>query len=163
LIGAEPTQTVDEVLPELLHKYIAVYGPATLADAAWFLGFWKDEAKKLRSLPLDNFSCFELHGNRYYYIGDDDTADIPELTLLSGFDPLLVSYTNRSAVLPAEYKSKVILKSGICNPTIAVNGRVAGVWNIKKGEPVIEFFAAQPKRIKTAAAEMADFIRWRAR
>ena len=163
LIDAEPTQTMDEVLPDLLHKYMAVYGPATLADAAWFFGFRKEEVKKLRSLPLDNFSRFELRGNPYYYIGDGDSADIPELTLLSGFDPLLVSYTDRSAVLPAEDKSKVILKSGICNPTIAVNGRVAGIWNIKKGEPVVEFFAAQPKRIKTIAAEMVDFIRWRAR
>jgi hypothetical protein len=163
LISAEPTETFDEVLPELLRRYFAVYGPATLADAAWFFGFWKEEANKLRKLPLDDFDCFEFSGNKYYDIGDHDTADIPELTLLSGFDPLIVSYSDRSAVLPAEYKSKVILKSGICNPTIAVNGRVAGLWNIKKDEPVVEFFATQPRRITVAAAEMVDWIRWRVR
>ncbi len=86
-------------------------------------------------------------------------SDIPELTLLSGFDPLIVSYTERSAVLPPEYKSTVILKSGICIPTIAVNGQVAGFWNIKKGESSLEFFTAQPKRIKDAAFELVDDIR----
>lgn len=164
LIDAEPTQTFDEVLPDLLRRYFAVYGPATLADAAWFFGFWKDPAVKLRALPLDDCHCFELNGNRYYDCAEeDDMADIPEITLLSGFDPLIVSYTERSAVLPAEYKSKVILKSGICNPTIVVNGRVEGIWNIKKDQPVIELFSTQPKRLKDAAYEMVDSIGRRAK
>lgn len=164
LIDAEPTQTLDEVLPDLLRRYFAVYGPATLADAAWFFGFWRNDAIKLRALPLDDCNSFEWNGNRYYDCAEeDDIADVPEITLLSGFDPLLVSYTERSAVLPAEYKGKVILKSGICNPTIAVNGRVAGLWNIKKDGPIVEFFTAQPKRLKDAALEMVDSIRWRAK
>jgi hypothetical protein len=163
LISAEPTQTFDEVLPGLIRRFFEVYGPATLNDAAWFFGFWKNEANKLRELPLDEFYCFELNGSRYYDAGDHDTADIPELTLLSGFDPFIVSYSDRSAVLPAEYKSKVILKSGICNPTVAVNGRVAGLWNIKKNEPVVEFFTTQPKRITEAAMGMVDAIHWRVR
>lgn len=110
------------------------------------------------SRKCDEYRCLEFHGNRYFYCNDEDTADIPEITLLSGFDPLIVSYTDRSAVLPVEYKSKVILKSGICNPTIAVNGRVAGIWNIKKRQPVVEFFTPQPKRIVTAANDRVDFI-----
>lgn len=163
LISAEPTQTVEEVLPELLRRFFAAYGPATLADAASFFGFQKAEAAMLDKLPLDEFTCFEVGKKRYYACGEPETADIPELTLLSGFDPLIVSYCDRSAVLPVEYKSRVILKSGICNPTIAVNGRVAGIWNIKKNEPVVEFFASQPKRIVTSAAEMVERIRWRVR
>lgn len=163
LISAEPTQTQDEVLPDLLRRYFTAYGPATLADAAWFFGLSMDETAKLRQLPLDDLDCFELKRTRYYHCGERNTADIPELTLLSGFDPLLVSYTDRSAVLQPEYKAKVVLKSGICNPTIAVDGRVAGIWNIKKDEPVVEFFEPQPKRIASAATEMVDAIRWRVR
>lgn len=163
LISAEPTQTADEVLPELLRQFFAAYGPATLADAASFFGFQKADAAKLDKFPLDEFKCFEVGKKRYYHCGEPETADIPELALLSGFDPLIVSYCDRSAVLPAEYKSRVILKSGICNPTIAVNGRVAGIWNIKKNEPVVEFFTTQPKRIMASALEMVDGIRWRVR
>ena len=164
LIDAEPTQTFEEVLPDLLRRYFAVYGPATLADAAWFFGFWKDPAVKLRALPLGDCDSFELNGSRYYTYGaEQDMADIPEITLLSGFDPLIVSYTERSAALPPEYKGKVILKSGICNPTIAVNGQVAGVWNIKNNQPVVEFFAPQPQRLRDTALEMVEDIRWRAK
>jgi hypothetical protein len=163
LISAEPTQTVEEVLPELLRRYFSAYGPATVADAAGFLGLGKEEIGKLRRLPLDEFRCLELGGNRYYSVDDADMADIPRLTLLSGFDPYIVSYSERSMVLSAEYKSRVILKSGICLPTIALDGRVAGIWNIKKNQPLVEFFTPQPKSIVTAAGEMVDFIRQRVR
>lgn len=164
LISAEPTQAPDEVLPELLRRYFAAYGPATLADATSFFGFQRTDMAMLeKTLPLDALNCFDVDGKRYYGCGEPDTADIPELTLLSGFDPLIVAYSDRSAVLPAEYKARVILKSGICNPTIAIHGRVAGLWNIKKNQPVVEFFSAQPKRIASSALEMVEAICWRMR
>ncbi|MCL2462639.1 MAG: winged helix DNA-binding domain-containing protein [Defluviitaleaceae bacterium] len=162
LISAEPAQTPEEVLPALLHRFFAAYGPATIADAAWFFGFWKDDKKKLAGQNLEGLSRLEYNKNVYYYADDGaDMGDIPRLTLLSGFDPLIVSYVERGAVLPPEYKSAVIMKSGICLPTIAVDGQVAGLWNIKKGEAAVEFFAEQPKGIKDAAFEMADDIRRR--
>lgn len=163
LISAEPTQTLEDVLPELLRRFFTVYGPATLADAAWFFGFWKAEANILKKLPLDDLEQFELNRSIYFYAPETQTEDIPELTLLSGFDPFIVSYSDRSAVVPAEHKSKLILKSGICNPSIAVNGRVAGIWNIVKNEPVVEFFEKQPKRIISEAKSRVDAIRWRVR
>ena len=163
LISAEPAQKFEDVLPELVRQYFAVYGPATLSDAAWFFGFWKEESSVLRKLPLDDLFRFEYNGNRYYDAGDEPTEDIPAMTLLSGFDPIVVSYTDRSAVLPVEYKSKVILKSGICNPSIALNGRIAGIWNIVKNEPVVTFFEKQPKRVTSAALEQVEAIRWRMR
>jgi hypothetical protein len=64
-------------------------------------------------------------------------------------------------VLPPELKARVILKSGICLPTVAVNGKVAGIWNIKKNEPVVEFFGKQPSRIQKATLEMVEDIRVR--
>ncbi|MFT3950410.1 MAG: crosslink repair DNA glycosylase YcaQ family protein [Oscillospiraceae bacterium] len=164
LISAEPTRTKDEVLPELLRRYFAVYGPATLADAAWFLGLWKDDAKKLYTLPLDDLNRFEHNKSTYYFY--DNTSgmdDIPEITLLSGFDPFIVSYIDRSAVMPPEYKSRVVMKSGICLPTVAINGRIAGIWNIKKNEPTLELFAKQPKRIENAVLESVESICWRAK
>ena len=164
LIDAEPTQTRAEVLPELFRRFISAYGPATLSDAAWFFGLGKGWKSDLSALDLDEYSHFEHNKSVYYYIGDDASmGDIPELTLLSGFDPLIVSYTDRSAVLPPEYKTAVIMKSGICLPTIAVNGQIAGLWNIKKNEPTMEFFAAQPKRIKDAAGDLIENICWQTR
>ena len=161
LIDAEPTQAPGEVMPELFRRYLAAYGPATLKDAAWFFGLGRERKQELSALDLGEYSQFEYNKSTYYAIdGNPDMGDIPELTLLSGFDPLIVSYMERGAVLPPEHKRAVIMKSGICLPTIAVNGRVAGLWNIKKGEPTVEFFTTQPKNVKDAALAWAESICW---
>ena len=161
LISAEPTRSFEDVLPELVRRYFTVYGPATLQDAAWFFGFWKEESAVLKKLNLKDLDCFAYNGTLDYGAGDCETGDIPELTLLSGFDPYIVSYSDRSVVVPTEHKPKLILKSGICNPSIALNGRVAGVWNIVKNEPVVTFFEKQPKRIVSEATARVEAIRWR--
>ena len=163
LISAEPTRSFEDVLPELVRRFFAVYGPATLADAAWFFGFWKEESGVLKKLPLDDLACTEFNGTRYYSGEEPASSDIPELTLLSGFDPYIVSYSDRGAVVPPEHKAKLILKSGICNPSIAINGRVAGIWNIVKNEPVVTFFEKQPKRIVSEATARVEAICWRMR
>ncbi|MDR0381905.1 MAG: winged helix DNA-binding domain-containing protein [Oscillospiraceae bacterium] len=164
LISAEPNASFHDVLPHLLRRYFAAYGPATLADAAYFFGISKEDAAELPRLPFDGFDRLELDGKAYYYNETADMNDVPELTLLSGFDPIIVSYTSENRFnLPREYRSKVILKSGICLPTIAVNGQVAGVWNIKKNTPLVEFFKPQPKRLENAALERVESIIWRTR
>ena len=161
LIDAQPYQAPEEALPELLRRFFTAYGPATVADAIWFLGLRNDSKKALTQVDLSEFARLEHEGQAYYYVqAKEDIGDIPELTLLSGFDPLIVSYTRREAALPAEYKGRVILKSGICLPTIAVHGRVAGLWNIKRNEPVVEFFEPQPQRIQSAAKDWVEQIRW---
>ncbi len=162
LIDAEPVQTFDDVLPGLFKKFITAYGPATLADAAWFFGLTKEKKDALLSLNLEEYAQLTYQNETYYYIKNDVAmGDIPKLTLLSGFDPLVVSYTNRDIVLPQEYKKAVILKSGICLPTIAINGQIAGTWNIKKGKPVVDFFATQPKRIQDASLDLVADIQYR--
>jgi len=159
LIDAQPARAREEVLPELLRRFFTAYGPATLADAAWFFGIWKENKKKLLALDMDGYERLEYEGNTYYYLDDGgDMGDIPELTLLSGFDPLIVSYAERGAALPPAYKKAVVMSSGICLPTVAVNGRVAGLWNIRKNEPVVEFFTEQPRRIEAAAYDLAAGI-----
>jgi len=162
LIDAEPDESPEEVLPDLFRRYIKAYGPATLADAALFLGLRNERQSELTRLKFDSFLQFEYERRAYYYLDDDDEepGDIPPVTLLAGFDPYIVSYEERSAVLPPEYRSAVILKSGICLPTIEVNGQVAGLWNIKKGEPYMEFFKTPPKAAARTAAEMIDRIGW---
>ena len=70
------------------------------------------------------------------------------------------AYVDREAVLPREYRKAVILKSGICLPTIAVDGVVAGVWNLKKKEPVVEFFTSQPRALQQEALARVEQIGW---
>lgn len=158
LISAEPVLSQEEALERILPRYFEAYGPAGAEDAAWFLGV--DKALVKESEALNELEWIERGRERLYYVPAEDMEDIPHLTLLSGFDPYLVSYVDREAALPKEYKKAVILKSGICLPTIAVDGVVAGIWNLKNKTPVVEFFTPQPKSIREEALARVEQMGW---
>lgn len=158
LIGAEPVLSPAEALEELLPRFFEAYGPASPEDAAWFFGV--DKAVVRQAKALEGLEGLERGRERLYYVTKGDMGDIPHLTLLSGFDPYVVSYVDREAVLPREYRKAVILKSGICLPTVAVDGVVAGVWNLKKKEPVVEFFTSQPRALQQEALARVEQIGW---
>ena len=158
LISGEPVLSQEEALERILPRYFEVYGPASAEDAAWFLGV--DKALVKESEALNELEWIERGRERLYCVPAEDMGDIRHLTRLSGFDPYLVSYVDREAALPKEYKKAVILKSGICLPTIAVDGVVAGIWNLKNRSPVVEFFSPQPKAIREEALARVEQIGW---
>lgn len=158
LISAEPVLSPEEALERILPRYFEAYGPASAEDAAWFLGVDKELVKG--SEALEGLEWIQRRREKLYYVPADDMGDIPHLTLLSGFDPYLVSYVDREAALPKEYRKAVVLKSGICLPTIAVDGVVAGTWNLKNKTPVVEFFSTQPKSIREEAMARVEQIGW---
>lgn len=161
LISAEPTLTPEHAIPQLLRHYFKTYGPATLSDAVYFLGLNGKYAKQLHIVDLDDFSRLEYNGNTYYYVdGGTDMGDIPRLTLLSGLDPYLAAYADKSFAIPKTYRQEVLLKSNVYPPTIALDGQIIGTWNIKKEEPRVEFFTSQPQQIRNSAIDLVDFIRW---
>lgn len=158
LISAEPVLSQEETLERILPRYFEAYGPASAEDAAWFLGV--DKALVQGSETLEGLEWIQRRREKLYYVPVEDMGDIPHLTLLSGFDPYLVSYVDREAALPKEYRKAVVLKSGICLPTIAVDGVVAGIWNLKNKTPVVEFFGTQPKSIRDEAMARVEQIGW---
>ncbi|MDR2502270.1 MAG: winged helix DNA-binding domain-containing protein [Oscillospiraceae bacterium] len=151
LIAIGDIPSPSDALSQLLPRYFETYGPATVADAAWFFGL---APELINQAYLSTLQSFALDGGIYYHApAPSNLPDTPEVALLSGFDPLIVSYAWRGAVMPPEYRCRVVLKSGICMPAVAVRGRIAGLWSIQKREPTVEFFESQPKRIRSAALE----------
>jgi hypothetical protein len=148
-----PIMPHEDALAELTARYFAAYGPAQLSDAA-FSGI---PQKELKEKYLKNLKDVTLDGKTYWYSGELDTgAGIPEVALLAGFDPVLNGYRDRSPILPEEYAKIVVNKAGVMSPSIMVNGRVAGVWSVKKGVAAARFFKPQTKKIKNAAEELSE-------
>ena len=80
----------EEAWREILRRYFTYCGPASLRDAAYFLGAAQRELKRrMQGLDLKEVTC---GGRTYYDLGDSRTAAIPECLFLAGFDPLLLSY-----------------------------------------------------------------------
>ena len=41
-----------------------------------------------------------------------------------------------------------------------MDGVVAGIWNLKNKEPVVEFFGKQPKKLRDEALARVEQIGW---
>lgn len=123
----------EDNLRDLVFRYLAAFGPASVTDAQTWLGMkLKETFEKLRP---------ELQ--TYRGEGRTELFDLPELSLpaedapapvrfLPEYDNLLLSHSNRTRVIADEYRSKVYLPGLRVAATILMDGFVRGVWKIEK-------------------------------
>src|SRR5262249_2216381 len=142
-------------LPELIKRYLAAFGPASVTDAQAWLGVkLKDTFEKLRPelqtyrgegrVELFDLTELSLH-----------SEDVPAtIRFLPEYDNLLLSHSKRTRVIADEYRSKVYLPGLRVAATILVDGFVHGVWKIEKTKNsatlVIEPFDKLTKKDRVA-------------
>lgn len=126
---------------EIARRYFTNYAPATIKDAAYFLGATQTEVKKwLKELPVQSANCC---GKTYYYIENEKSysGDIPDCILLAGFDPLMLGYQKKESLyLPEEYLRGIFNLTGIVMPAILLHGRVIGRWKKQNNKVIATLF-----------------------
>jgi hypothetical protein len=152
----------DEALSLLAQKYFISRFPATLQDFVWWSGISVTEAK--RALEMNRSCLFsEKIGEQTYFRHESSSTLVSRsksLFLLPAFDELLLSYKDRSAILPPGKTNIAISSNGIFRPVIVVNGRVIGTWkrSINKNTVGIEtnFFRSPDKTVRDRTDKAAD-------
>jgi len=146
---------------DLLLRYLAAFGPATLADAGAWSGLtgWKAVAERLRP-QLRTFTgeqgqeLFDLP--RAPRPGPDTPAP-PRL--VAEWDNLLLSHADRSRVMSEAHRSRVFTVNGIVRGTVLLDGFVAGTWKIERAKNaatvVLEPFARWSKADRLGVQEEA--------
>lgn len=113
---------------ELLRRYLAHYGPATVKDMSYFFAKPQRELLPvLEGLAPESFKC---EGKLFYSIGDvKHLGDLNCCIFLAGFDPLLLGYEKaESLFLPEEARRAIFTRAGIVRPAILLDGRIVGFW-----------------------------------
>jgi hypothetical protein len=146
-------------LAELARRYLAAFGPASVADAQAWLGL-------SRLAPV-----FEaLRPSLTVLSGEDGETlfDLPEAERPSGeteapvrflgeFDNVLLAHEDRSRIMSAEHKRRLYTPNGILRAAVLVDGFTAGRWRIEDGKTVsvlhVELF---DKVAKSVAKVLAD-------
>ncbi|MER8085308.1 winged helix DNA-binding domain-containing protein [Streptomyces sp. NPDC058316] len=135
-----------QALRTLILRYLAGFGPASVADVAQFamvrrapvreaLGALDGAVEQLRG--PDGVTLFDLPG------ASRPPADTPAPPrLMAMWDSILLAYADRSRVIPPAYRPLVIRRNGDVLPTLLVDGHVAGVWRPVDG--AIEATAFHP-------------------
>ena len=165
-VPRQPVLTREDALALLTGKFFVSHGPATIQDFAWWSGLQMKEARQGLQLVSSRLLCEKIGADEYWFAGDPDRKLTPgHCSLLPAWDEFLVSYKDRTAVLPDMHHKNVVSSNGIFHPVIVQDGKVIGKWRkIKiKGKLTIgislfhKVTSGQKKMIYRAVTSLARF------
>ena len=141
---------------EMVLRYLAGFGPASVADAQVWSGLTrlKEVFERLRP-QLRTFrdekgvELFDLpHSPR-----PGGEVDAP-VRLVAEFENMLLSYADRSRIISEEHRKRIFTPNGLIPGTFLLDGVVAGTWKLtrKKKTALLEVnpFGKVSKRDKAA-------------
>lgn len=126
-----------ESLRTLVRRYLEGFGPASMVDVAQFALVQRARAKEaLKALSGDLERLEGPNGEELFDIPgapcpDENTPAAPRLMAM--WDSILLAYSDRSRVIPPDYRKLVTRMNGDVLPTLLVDGYVAGVWRPVEG------------------------------
>jgi Winged helix DNA-binding domain len=123
--GSARVDRVD-ALRELVRRYVSTYGPVERPDLEHWLA-----AKLPQEVEVPD-------------AGEPADAEPRGVRLLSHYDVYVIACHPRAHLIP-EQKERVFLRGGGPNPTLLVDGRVAGVWRRDGKRIDVEPFRALTK------------------
>ena len=140
-----------EARAEIIRRYLAAFGPASRRDIGAWCKIHVPEIQRALDLlePLRRFR--DEHGR--------ELLDIPRAPLPAGdtpapvrflpkWDNVLLSWADRTRVLPEQYRKQVIKMNGDVAQTFLVDGFVAGMWRAENGRVVLEPFEPLSRAVR---------------
>ncbi len=152
----------DFALADLVRRYLAAFGPASVADAQTWLGL-----SRLASM-------FEsLRPSLAVFQGEDgaELFDLPEaerppgdaetpVRFLGEFDNVLLAHEDRTRIMSADHKRRLYTPNGILRAAVLVDGFTAGRWRIEDGKAAsilhVDLFAKPAKAVARALADEGE-------
>ncbi len=112
---------------ELVRRYLRGYGPATVRDAQVWTG-----------LPnlAPAFAGLTGEGKLFDVPDAPSSKTPPPVRFIPAFDNLVLAHHERSRIIDDAHRAKVTTKNLQVNPTVLVDGRVAGTWKLEQTKGV---------------------------
>ena len=161
----EPAELVPlEARAELIRRYLAAFGPASLRDVVQWSMLHVPELKASLAL-LDVRRFRDENGRELFDVprGPLPDADAPApVRFLPKWDNVLLAFADRTRVLPEPYRREVIRQNGDVAQTFLVDGFVAGMWRVDRGrvvtEPLARLSRTAQREVKDEAARLEAFL-----
>jgi hypothetical protein len=130
----------------LVRRYLAAFGPAGIDDVSAWSGLAVAEVRP----TLDGMRLRRFRDERGRLLLDLPRAPLPgpetpaPPRLLPAFDTLILAHADRSRVISDEYR-RAVIRGGLVDPVVLVDGFVAGRWKLTKGRAELEPFESIPR------------------
>ena len=154
---------IEHAQAELVRRWLAAFGPGTVADLKWWTGLTVAPVK--RALTSLGAVEVDLDGETGVVLPEDDApvrAPAPWVALLPALDPTAMGWAGRSWYV-GPHTAALFDRSGNIGPTVWSDGRIVGGWAQRAdGEiayRVLEDVGADMlARIEREAAGLATWI-----
>ena len=148
---------------QLLHRWLAAYGPVTMTDVTWWSGWTARHAKAaLAACRAEPVELDEGPG----FVAAGDGGPVPRtaswVALLPGLDPTVMGWKERAWYL-GDHAEQLFDRNGNAGPTVWMDGRVVGGWGQRRdGRVVVELLepmtASARDRISAEAARLEAWL-----
>lgn len=123
---------------ELIRRYVASYGPVSVADVAWWTGLPATRVRAALGRLADEFDTIDGPSAGHHWLRIDNTDDgqpstrgrTPRLRLLPQLDPYTMGYRDRARLIDADHEALVYDRGGNATSVVLQDGRVTGVWDL---------------------------------
>jgi hypothetical protein len=148
---------------ELVRRWLAVSGPATIADLAWWTGLGVTKVRAAVS-ALEGVAV-DLDGEAGVLLPDDVDAEppvAPAAAFLPSLDPTTMGWKRRGWYL-GEHEPALFDANGNAGPTVWWDGRVVGGWTQRPAGEVVyrvleDVGADGTVAIENEAAQLQDWL-----
>jgi hypothetical protein len=137
-------------IQHLVRRYLGAFGPASVLDVAQFTLLSRPAIREaLAALGDEVVELDGPAGSTLYDLAGGVLADealSAPARLLPMWESSLLAYSDRSRIIPPDFRKLVIRTNGDVLPTLLVDGYVAGVWRPVEGAIEATAFGRLPKR-----------------
>jgi hypothetical protein len=124
----------DEALVEVIRRYFASHGPATVQDCrAWGSMKIADIRRGIEMLG-DELESFELDGLTYWYVHGppEQRPEAPDVHLLQSYDEFFMGYLETRGVVDSAGRLRTLNPDGLIGTgPVIVDSQVSGHWRRK--------------------------------
>jgi hypothetical protein len=130
--GERPTE--EKAVELLIRRYLAAFGPATLADIARFAGQVPARIRPVLEQLTPSLRRFSDEQGRVLF--DLPRAPLPAadvkapVRLVPRYDEMLIGYEHRDRVIAKGHRGAVYSKNAIVEAVFLVDGFAAGTWSL---------------------------------
>jgi hypothetical protein len=144
----------DRALAELARRYLTGHGPSTDRDLARWAGLpLRDARAGLGSIAAELESRSD---GQIDLAGRPPPSPLPPPRLLGAFEPLLLGWRSREAVLNRH--EPTVVSGGVFRPFALVRGRAAATWKLVAGTVELQPFGPLAERDESALADEAEDV-----
>jgi hypothetical protein len=156
-----------EANAELARRYLAVYGPATVQDLAYWRGATVSEARLWLAALAGEVTGVEVEGQTLLALCHDvellhktpPPREAWPVRLLYRFDPLLLGVKEKSWIVDPTHYSRVWRPAGHIEGSVLNHGQITGTWRYDwKGRGLVVSvspFDSWPQHVRAAVESYA--------